>query len=415
MKLGERNVASLILTENIEMELFSSGEPCMETSTKETEEEQSYDQKHLDNPLVPKCGEEPEPAVQTAPPGNQAEPKTEPCSPFVEEIQIEMEVFSPLQHCATERMAIKPGDTSIMALPFPNKARCLKWRRLTPWKTGLVVKDVVCLPRGHYLAQQERHTVPRGREKAALAAMGLTARISIDYEWSTNQMESRLAMLFRGRFVKRAGQRFSFTFLRCVMGSGLLFVPDPPAEGWTGEQVLRISGHGALYILSQQDYPQSNWEEFVPVMRSSQPPPLTLEEFKQLFIVCYSRPDSRLKAAEEATVGHWEAVLTLVSDGKANFSFEDLLAFISGADHLPRLGFSTMISLRFYSQDARMSGVRLPYASTCALELFLPRSAAGPVDLLALLSRALHEALGSTHFPTEGDGERGSIGVVTSL
>lgn len=47
--------------------------------------------------------------------------------------------------------------------------------------------------------------------------MGMTARISIDYEWSTNQMESRLAMLFRGRFVKRAGQRFSFTFLQvCI-------------------------------------------------------------------------------------------------------------------------------------------------------------------------------------------------------
>lgn len=47
MKLGEKNVASLTLTDNIEMELFSSGEPCMGTSTKETEEEQSYDQVRL--------------------------------------------------------------------------------------------------------------------------------------------------------------------------------------------------------------------------------------------------------------------------------------------------------------------------------------------------------------------------------
>nr|XP_040040558.1 uncharacterized protein LOC120824057 isoform X2 [Gasterosteus aculeatus aculeatus] len=668
MKLGEKNVASLTLTDNIEMELFSSGEPCMGTSTKETEEEQSYDQKHLNNPLVPKCEEEPEPEVQNAPSGNQAQPQTEPCSPFqgfVKDIHIEMEVFSPLQECDREQMAIKPGDASIVALPFPNKASRLKWRRHPPRKTGLVVKDVVCLPRGHYLAQLERRTVPRGREKAALVAMGMTARISIDYEWSTNQMESRLAMLFRGRFVKRAGQRFSFTFLQCVMGSGLLFVPDTPAEGWTGEQVLRISGHGALYILSQQDYPQaesemkaskaavvnrkefclgnkscsekyqqlggptqpeeftrdldcilrlfrqknrgrdgefhiqvrskallqsalevvrrpdfsfrtppiisfsgeendghdgslrdffrltllelqqslvfeghpgrlfltydlealkdkryyeaglligwslihggpgprclhpalfqllcgqnrsledfswrdivdaevqtrlrqmhsctdvkllspslcdwvsscgipgvysthsdelpsiyvrlvkhyiyhrvasmisqfteglsscgglwetvqSNWEEFVPVMTSTQQPPLTLEEFKRLFVICYSLPDSQLKASEELTVGHWESVLTLVSDGKAHFSLEDLLAFISGADHLPPLGFSRMISLRFYSQDAGMSGVRLPHASTCALEFFLPRGTGGAVDLLALLSKALHEAL----------------------
>ncbi|KAM8875939.1 uncharacterized protein AB9W97_016447 isoform 2-T2 [Spinachia spinachia] len=281
MKLGKKNVALPILTDNIEMELFSSGEPHMGTSTKETEEEHSCDQKHLDNPLIPKCEEEPQPEGQTATPGKQAEPKTQRCLPFVGEIKIEMEVFSPLQQSRTEQMAIKPGDISIIALPFPNKASCLKWRRLTPRKTGLVVKDVVCLPRGQHPAPLERHTVPRGRGKAAPVAMGMTARISIDYEWSTNQMESRLAMLFRGRFVKRAGQRFSYTFLQCVLGSGLLFVPDTPAEGWTGEQVLRISGHGALYILSQQDYPQS-------------------------------RPDSQLKATEEA-VGHLESVLTLVS------------------------------------------------------------------------------------------------------
>lgn len=36
----------------------------------------------------------------------------------------------------------------------------------------------------------------------------------------------------------------------------MLFVPDTPAEGWSGEQVLRISGHGPLYIFSHQDYHQ---------------------------------------------------------------------------------------------------------------------------------------------------------------
>lgn len=46
---------------------------------------------------------------------------------------------------------------------------------------------------------------------------------------------------------------------KCVQGSGVLFVPDTPAEGWTGEQVLRISGHGALYVQSHQDYSQVVW------------------------------------------------------------------------------------------------------------------------------------------------------------
>ena len=38
------------------------------------------------------------------------------------------------------------------------------------------------------------------------------------------------------------------------------------------------------------------------------------------------------------------------SDGQADFSFEDVLAFVTGADRLPPLGFPRLISLRFYSQ-----------------------------------------------------------------
>lgn len=119
----------------------------------------------------------------------------------------------------------------------------------------------------------------------------MTARITIDYSWSAKQLQNRLVMLFQGRFVKWEGQRFSFTFLQvclcvclcvgsisipvkagvsyrphlticvafqCMRGSEVLFVPDTPAEGWTGEQVLRISEHGALYILSHLDYPLVN-------------------------------------------------------------------------------------------------------------------------------------------------------------
>lgn len=41
---------------------------------------------------------------------------------------------------------------------------------------------------------------------------------------------------------------------QCVQSSRVLFVPDTPSEGWTGEQVLRISEHGALYILSHHEY-----------------------------------------------------------------------------------------------------------------------------------------------------------------
>ncbi|XP_078114540.1 uncharacterized protein LOC144523099 [Sander vitreus] len=695
MKLSERKAALLAGTDNIEMEQFSSEEPRVATSKPKEEEEQSFDKRHMEHPHVPDCEEEPEVQVQP-PPTQLAMPKTEakhcpPDLPFMEEIEIEMEVFPPLKMPETKNKIVKSADLSKMTLPSLNKASRLKWKKLTPQKMGLVVKDVVCLPRGHYLTQLERHSKPQGKERAALAANGLTARITIDNGWSADQMESRLATLFQGRFVKRAGQRFSFTYLQCVLGSRVLFVPDSPAEGWTGEQVLRTCGHGALYILSHQDHPQaesaksasktpmvnmmfcleaspescpdkdnqlgrqnqpcvpsttekftldldsilklfrqenmdrgeethiqvgllhsalkmvktpgfcfrttpvvsfsgekadgykgplreffrltllelqqssvfeglpgrllltydlaaledgkyyeagvligwslaqggpgprclhpalyqlmcgqnpslenfnwrhivdaeaqirlkqlhsctdvkllspslcdwvsrcgipgvysahsdeipsiyirlvkhyiyhrvasmisqfteglnscgglwdtvkSHWEEFVPVMTNAQQQPLTLEEFKPLFTICYSCPDSQLRVAEEATAGHWETVLTLISDGEADLSFEDLLAFIIGADHLPPLGFPRLISLRFYSQDASMSGVHLPHASTCALELFLPRGAAGAADLMVLLSRAVHEALGCTRYQTKGDGEGSCIEVMTNL
>lgn len=76
---------------------------------------------------------------------------------------------------------------------------------------------------------------------------------------------------------------------------------------------------------------------------------------------------------------------------------------------------SHFLRLELIFQDASMSGVRLPHASTCALELFLPRGATGAADLSVLLSRAVHEARGFTRFQTEGDGEPSCIEVMRSL
>ncbi|XP_035502496.2 uncharacterized protein LOC118317692 [Scophthalmus maximus] len=700
MKVGEKKKAALLLvTESIEMELFSSEELCAAMPTQAAAataaaEERRFHQRHQDHPLVPDCEEEPEPEPEPqvpTQPGQRAKPKPEPpageetrhCAAaphFTEEMEMEMEVFPLLTVSESEQVEVKSDDASVMIPASANKTSRLKWKRLVPQRTGLVVKDVICLPGRQYLARLERHVLPQGKERAALVAMGMTARITIDSSWSANQMESRLAMLFRGKFVKRPGQRFSFIYLQCLQGSRVLFVPDAPAGGWTGEQVVRISGHGPLYVFTHHDLPQaesersagetpvvdrkeffleastescgqdeddpvgdqthtpvcrtteeftldldtvlrlfrqekmdrdvethvqvrrrdllrgalkvvrrpgfsfsttpvisfsgeeadghegplreffrltllelqqssifegrpgrafltydltaledgkyyeagvligwslaqggpgprclhpalfqlmcghnpssedfswtdiadadvqirlqqlhsctdvkllspslcdwvsscgfpgiysahsgdlpaiynrlvkhhiyhrvasmisrftegmnscgglwdtvlSHWQAFVPVMTSAQQEPLTLEQFRQLFDVCYSRRDCRLRAAEEATVGHWETVLAFVGNGQADFSFEDVLAFITGADHLPPLGFARLISLCFYSQDG------LPHASTCALELFLPRAVAGAADLLALLSRAVHEALGFARLQGEGDGE----------
>lgn len=685
MKFSERRVPSLSVRENIEMELFSSEESCLVITTLEKEEESSYDQRNFEHPLVPDITEEEEedkdPEMLFETPSRQLEAKTRtpavkekiqnhsPLPGFMEETEIEMEVFPPLKVSDGGLQVLRSNDSSPLTPQSLKKPRRLTWKSQTPQRTGLVVKDVVCLPKGHYLEQLERPVIPRGKERAALVATGMTARITIDGSWSARQMESRLVMLFQGRFVKQAGQRFSFTYLQCVQGSKVLFFPDTPADGWTGEQVLRTAGHGALYILSHLEYPQaetdnsqtsvlnkkddfcpeerakscteresqpeeqdqspphvteevmldletilkqfqqdtavqgvetpiqvrmghvlnsalkvvrspgfsfrtkpivtfsgeetdghegplreffrlallemqqtsvfegfsgrlfltydlsaledrkyfeagvligwslaqggpgpcclhpalyqlmcgqstsledfswrditdteaqirlqqlqggtyikclsdglnscgipevdsdtfddipdiysclvkhhiyhrvslmisqfteglnscgglwdiiqSHWEVFAPVMTSvRQQQPLTLETFKELFKVCYSPPDSPLRAAEEATAAHWEAALTLIRDCEADFTFEELLAFITGVDHLPPLGFSRLISLRFFSQDESTPYVHQPYASTSTLELFLPPGVAGAAEVLVLLSRAMQETRG---------------------
>lgn len=70
------------------------------------------------------------------------------------------------------------------------------------------------------------------------------------------------------------------------------------------------------------DTVKSHWEVFVPVMTSAQQQPLTLEEFKHLFTICYNHSDCQLRASEEETIGHWETVLKMIS-GKEGHTIED--------------------------------------------------------------------------------------------
>ncbi|XP_054646729.1 uncharacterized protein LOC129189248 isoform X2 [Dunckerocampus dactyliophorus] len=223
--------------------------------------------KNLEHPLVYSCEENPQPEVQiqqdrrqqAKPKPNTASPARErtgsclPPSTFMEDIEIEMEVFSSPK--SSEGKLVE-SMTPSSHTPSLNKESRVRWKSLTPQKTGLVVKDVLCLSRGHYNDEIISNIAPQGKERELLSAMGMIARITIDCEWSPNQLESRLVALFRERVAKQTGQKFSFTYLQCIQGCRVLFVPRTPAEGWTGVQVLRISGNGALYILSHHDHSQ---------------------------------------------------------------------------------------------------------------------------------------------------------------
>ncbi|XP_077391717.1 uncharacterized protein LOC144027777 [Festucalex cinctus] len=261
MKPNERKETLLAVKENIEMESLFSGESCEVLSTQEQEEDDCFHQ-NLAHPLACVCDEEPtsdvrapqdglqkaNPEANTVTPASEnksGERRAPPPPPVVmEDIQIEMEVLPQ----ATKSQAQLVG----VVTPTFHKASRMKWKRAPPQQTGLVVKDVLCLPRGRYDEEIPGKTAPQGPEQAALSALGLTARITIDRQWSARQVESRLAALFQGRVAKRAGQRFAFTYLQCIQR--VLFVPVTPAEGWTGAQILRLSGPGALYILSHHDH-----------------------------------------------------------------------------------------------------------------------------------------------------------------
>lgn len=59
-----------------------------------------------------------------------------------------------------------------------------------------------------------RQFSPQSKEHSAPSAMELTARITIDSDWSAAQMENRLALLFHKHFNEKTGRRFSFTYLQ---------------------------------------------------------------------------------------------------------------------------------------------------------------------------------------------------------
>ncbi|XP_043985693.1 uncharacterized protein LOC122838803 isoform X2 [Gambusia affinis] len=273
MKLCDKKSALLGIAENIEMRLFSLEEETVTMTMQEKENKQTSEQtqrfQYLEHPLAPDLEEEEEEEedllveIKTKPP---AEPKTERpvvkettyCShifDITDDAHIEMESFPPIRLSDIELVEMKSGDSDCAALSSPNKPRHLKWKKLKPQKSRHVVKDVICLPKEKYLEQLDS-------KQTALAA-----RITVDSSWSANQMQSRLASLFQPQFVKKPGQKFSFTYLQSVQSAKVLFVPDCPAEGWTGEQVLRISEHGALYIFSHHSFEQAQYESKASVLK----------------------------------------------------------------------------------------------------------------------------------------------------
>ncbi|XP_029684059.1 valacyclovir hydrolase [Takifugu rubripes] len=245
--------AAMTMTENIEMELFSSEESCAAIQTQEEQLRKPVNlHKCHKHPLVldDEDEEDPELPVQT-----QTSPS--PCK-----AQMELLTNEKLKPYSLVPGKMERTDIEMQMLPSNSKSvkaswkiAPLKWRRVLQ-NTGLVVKDVICLP-GGYL---DRQPVLRLRQRASPT---VTSRITIDSDWSAVQMQNCLVLFFSRWFVQPAGQKLFFTFLQRVQGSSVLFVPETPSEGWTGGQVLQICERGPLYVLTHLDCKQAEPDKLV--------------------------------------------------------------------------------------------------------------------------------------------------------
>jgi len=81
-----------------------------------------------------------------------------------------------------------------------------------------------------------------------------------------------------------------------------------------------------------------------------------------------------------------------LTEKETSLMFEDLLAFMTGADAVPPLGFPKKAEIDFYTQEDGCR--RLPYASTCSMVLFLPRGLLDESELENLLIDAVKGSVG---------------------
>ncbi|XP_052257757.1 G2/M phase-specific E3 ubiquitin-protein ligase-like [Dreissena polymorpha] len=102
----------------------------------------------------------------------------------------------------------------------------------------------------------------------------------------------------------------------------------------------------------------------------------------------YSLVGSNDRALEDVSVFGWEAFLQSIEDGDIDVTLSEVIAFVTGADCFPPCGFSKLIDVDFYTCEGR-----LPSASTCALQLWLPR-VNNPDMISKLMYRALKESYG---------------------
>lgn len=99
--------------------------------------------------------------------------------------------------------------------------------------------------------------------------------------------------------------------------------------------------------------------------------PLTRERFTEMIEFVRSQEGSNRRIQEEDTIYSWEILMQDIHNQRAPVTFEELLIFITGADEISICGFSSKNFIEFFSNEE--GETRLPFSSTCALSISLPR------------------------------------------
>lgn len=116
---------------------------------------------------------------------------------------------------------------------------------------------------------------------------------------------------------------------------------------------------------------------------------LTPTNFRHLFNICFSPIGANGREGEELTCLWWEE---LIDQGTVPLT--KILEFSTGADAVPPLGFDKKIDIMFFNQESGLR--RYPYASTCALNMFLPRAVESFKDFEELITQAIFDTCGFT-------------------
>ena len=107
---------------------------------------------------------------------------------------------------------------------------------------------------------------------------------------------------------------------------------------------------------------------FLPLFTFLQPAAKTASSLEAIFTPKFSPQGSNRRVLEEEATFFWISILAEI-EGHASdleFSFEDILIFVTGAADVPPMGFSPSPTIEFCDE------IKYPIASTCSNVLTLP-------------------------------------------